>query len=95
MKVELFTDGDWRHTKLLVDGKMEPYVTKIGIFVENEKQATIEVCKSIDGTVPYGHLATIKGLRSKIDSSGPSIDDEGNIVSENFEYNDVIIREVS
>lgn len=96
MEVELFTDGNWRNTELMVDGKMEKFITAIDIFIGDKLRATIEVCKPTNGHVPYGSLVDIKGIRHKTDESGhvlPTSDMSG-LQTESFEYKNVNVYKV-
>ena len=96
MDIELFTNDNWRNTKLVVDGKQEPFITRIDIFIGDKRKATIEVYKPISGIIPYGSLVTIKGTRYKADSAGQfmkTIDGES-VQRESFEYKNVNVYKV-
>jgi hypothetical protein len=97
MDIELFTDDNWRNTKLMVDGKQEPFITRIDIFVGDKRKATIEVNKPISGIIPYGSLVTIKGTRYKADSSGKLMKttDRAGLMREAFEYKNVNVYKVN
>lgn len=96
MEVELFTNGDWRNTKLMVDGKKEKFITKMDIFIGDKQKATIEVNKPISGIIPYGSLVTIRGIRYKADESGQMMKNDGGTgpKRESFEYKNVNVYKV-
>jgi hypothetical protein len=84
--VELFTNGDWRNTKLMVDGKLEKYVTSINIYIGDKSKAGIEVNKRSTGKIPYGSLVTVTGKRYREDESGHILD---GMALDDFEYKNV------
>lgn len=96
MNVELLSNGDWRNTKLTVDGAVCIGVTKIDIFVGDKQKATIEANKPISGVIPYGLVVNIKGVRYKTDASGKFIksEDFACLATEEFEYKNVNVYKV-
>lgn len=95
MDIELFTDGDWRNTHLVVDGIQEKFVTRIDIFAGDRWKAAIGV-KSSSGLVPYGSVVRITGARFKSDENGHPVKtpDRTGLQREQFEYKNVNIYDI-
>lgn len=83
MNVELFTDGTWKNTKLMVDGAKEKFIKSIDITIAGEWKASIVVEQPLSGTIPYGSLVTITGVRVASKKYPSAI----------VEYDNVIIHE--
>ncbi len=93
MNIELFTDGDWKNTHLEIDEKEDKYIKTIEIFIGDTYRSTISAGVDTIGTIPYGMLVNIRGMRYKEDN-GRLIMSDGAPVIEKFEYRHVNVYRI-